>query len=130
MKDPPCPFGAACKGLNGSPFLTGRDCPGCEVLRQQRVTRLVPPTISPRGVVPESVKARLKITAAIRARPSLRPPCRSLGLATGESQVCETCAGVVNLKLFGCAVHGVCTPGKALPGVANCHTCPDYVEKV
>src|SRR5204863_5209365 len=33
--------------------------------------------------------------------------------------------GRVELKLFTCAVHGVCTQGRAVPGVACCAGCPD-----
>lgn len=55
-----------------------------------------------------------------------RLPCRHLGPSTGETVECPTCSGRVQLKLFACAVHGTCTPGKAAPGVANCLGCDSY----
>lgn len=40
-------------------------------------------------------------------------------------QECPSCNGNVQIKVFGCAVHGECTIGKPLEGVACC-PCDDY----
>lgn len=53
------------------------------------------------------------------------PPCRHLGAATGASVSCPSCRGHVELKLFGCAVHGDCTLGKPAAGHGCCVGCPD-----
>src|SRR5262249_8463570 len=52
-------------------------------------------------------------------------PCRYLGSEV-RRQTCPTCRGTVELKVFACALHGECTLGKALPGVACCAQCSDY----
>jgi sugar lactone lactonase YvrE len=46
--------------------------------------------------------------------------------ATGEMVECETCAGKVRLKVMACAVHGSCTTGKRVDGIACCGGCVDY----
>ena len=51
--------------------------------------------------------------------------CVHRGGPTGERVPCQTCKGVVELKLLACAVHGSCTPGRAVDGVACCDGCPD-----
>src|SRR5579872_7199565 len=61
-----------------------------------------------------------------RPGPPAPLPCRHLGAPTGESALCPTCSGRVALKVFGCAIHGKCTQGKAVPGVACCTGCPDH----
>lgn len=45
--------------------------------------------------------------------------CRHLGEEVRRQQ-CGTCRGVVQLKVFACAVHGECTLGKPAPGVKGC----------
>lgn len=60
------------------------------------------------------------------------PPCRFFGEPTGETRLCPSCTGRVELKLFACGVHGVCTPGKPgkpADGVANCNGCPQRETK-
>jgi len=54
-------------------------------------------------------------------------PCAHLGGETGERVGCPTCKGRVQIKLMACAVHGKCTVGKALPGVASCR-CPEFSQ--
>ena len=58
------------------------------------------------------------------ARP--RGPCRKLGEPTGELVECPTCAGRVQIKVLGCAVHGRCTVSRSLDGIACCAACPEY----
>ena len=66
--------------------------------------------------------------AGYKAKPStvLKADCRHRGDQTGEER-CETCAGVVMLKIFGCAVHGRCCIGKSPDGIRSCATCGEYV---
>jgi hypothetical protein len=54
-----------------------------------------------------------------------RGRCRHRGEEV-RREPCRTCCGVVQLKVFACVVHGECTVGKALPGVACCATCADH----
>jgi hypothetical protein len=54
------------------------------------------------------------------------PPCRHLGAATGRTVACPSCAGTVALKLFACGVHGRCTAGRQVAGVACCASCDDF----
>lgn len=67
----------------------------------------------------ESKKATQKIKVA-------RAKCLHLGSATDMTVPCPTCSGTVNLKLFTCGVHGVCTPGKQVNGKASCVSCKEY----
>lgn len=55
--------------------------------------------------------------------------CDHLGERTGETRACPTCAGTVQLKLFECKKHMVCTPDKPVDGVACCRSCPDHTER-
>lgn len=55
--------------------------------------------------------------------------CDHLGERTGETRACPTCAGTVQLKLFECKKHGVCTPDKPVDGVSCCRSCPDNTAK-
>jgi hypothetical protein len=57
---------------------------------------------------------------------SPRPKCNRRGEPTGEKVQCRTCSGRVELKLFSCSVHGRCTLGKSVPGIACCKGCEDY----
>ena len=59
-------------------------------------------------------------------------PCGHLGAATGKTVTCPSCTGHVELKLFGCTLHGQCTSARVaaeLPGVRNCHRCTDYLAR-
>ena len=56
-------------------------------------------------------------------------PCVKLGPPTGELVECQSCCGTVRIKLFACAVHGVCTAEKYVPVIACCggeRPCGDY----
>ena len=55
--------------------------------------------------------------------------CVHLGPDTGTRRTCPTCSGRVELKVFQCAVLGICTKGKAVAGVACCTNCPEYSPK-
>lgn len=74
------------------------------------------------GAAPAPAPAKGKPGAA-----GHRGPCRSLGLADGETVDCPTCRGAVALKTFHCSIHGKCTPSNRAPGVACCSTCADWV---
>jgi hypothetical protein len=57
--------------------------------------------------------------------------CVHLGEPTGRTVGCETCTGNISLKVLACAVHGECTVGKRVDGVACCSDrkagrCPDF----
>lgn len=62
----------------------------------------------------------------VRIPAQARVPCQHLGKPTGAMQECDTCRGKAKIKLFACAVHGQCSIGKALPGIATCASCQDY----
>jgi len=49
-------------------------------------------------------------------------PCIHRG-AEVRKQECPSCVGSVGLSVFACAVHGECTLGKQLEGVARCRGC-------
>jgi hypothetical protein len=51
--------------------------------------------------------------------------CQYLGSLDSEKE-CDSCQGKVRIKLFACAVHGQCSIGKALHGIATCSSCQDY----
>jgi FkbM family methyltransferase len=52
-------------------------------------------------------------------------PCVHLGEPTGERRQCPTCAGVVQVKVMRCGVHGECTQQKDV-GLKCCKGCGDY----
>ncbi len=56
-------------------------------------------------------------------------PCIYLGKATGELVSCPSCRGNVQLKLFECGVHKVCTPQKKATNIVCCVNCSDYQSK-
>jgi hypothetical protein len=41
-------------------------------------------------------------------------------------QGCSSCGGSWQIKVFACAIHGECTLGKRLDGLACCSECQDY----
>lgn len=53
--------------------------------------------------------------------------CSHLGQPTGAKELCNTCTGRVELKVFACAVHGTCTVARRVPGQACCNGCKDYL---
>lgn len=70
--------------------------------------------------------------------PAQRPPlampapCRHGGQRPAGEQECPSCGqdaegrAKVRVTLFSCAVHGQCTAGKKLDGIACCKGCKDY----
>lgn len=75
-----------------------------------------------------AIKAGIKAGGVPGAVRPLRA-CDYLGERTGETRACPTCAGTVQLKLFECKKHGVCTPDKPVAGAACCRSCPDHTAK-
>jgi hypothetical protein len=57
--------------------------------------------------------------------PGTVPPCPHQGAPTGGVVECLPCGGRTRLKLFGCALHGVCTTHQQAPGIACCQACTD-----
>ena len=55
-------------------------------------------------------------------------PCLHLGDSTRQ-QECDTCAGKTRIKVFTCSIHGECTLGKKLDGLACCAGCKEYEPK-
>jgi hypothetical protein len=79
----------------------------------------------------------LAIEGTMRAKAAARTPgqpCAHLGPKTGERVECPTCGKdpatgqrkKVSLFVFGCAVHGKCTPGRKVGDLASCAGCRDY----
>jgi hypothetical protein len=64
----------------------------------------------------------------VRAAWGPAAPCRHLGPETGKVVECPGCRGVVRLKLLSCALHGVCTAAREVPGVRCCAGCDTYGE--
>src|SRR5262245_10221215 len=63
-------------------------------------------------------------------KPAAVLPCVHRGEATPETVGCQTCAGKVDLKVFGCAGHPEgCTLTKKVPGRACCKGCKDNPAK-
>lgn len=54
--------------------------------------------------------------------------CAHLGAVTGDTVPCKSCRKTVQLKLFKCAIHGVCTPSRSVPGIPCCTMCSDYSD--
>ncbi len=71
-------------------------------------------------------QARRQPVAMLPSPP--KAACVNLGMPTGEMRTCETCKGKVALKVFRCAIHGTCTVGKKVDGLACCANCGDYRE--
>lgn len=60
-------------------------------------------------------------------------PCVNLGEDTGERVAygCKSCGGSlrnIELKVYGCKVHGKCTLGKKVDGVECCAGCNEYSD--
>ena len=45
-------------------------------------------------------------------------------------ELCSTCRGRVDVKVFACDIHGECTIGKKLPGITCCSECTDAHARV
>ena len=63
-------------------------------------------------------------------KPPRSAPCVHLGPDSGKKVLCSPCSkkmwGRVNLNLFDCPRHTLCTIGTAAPSFACCLTCTDY----
>jgi hypothetical protein len=80
----------------------------------------------PSGVCPADCRwCRDGVPVRVRkvAKAKSLPLCPLLGEDTGERVECKACGGNVQLKVMACPVHGKCTVGKAVGGVACCATC-------
>lgn len=38
---------------------------------------------------------------------------------------CNSCAGNIRVKVYGCILHGECALSALIPGVQDCQVCPD-----
>ncbi|HEY1065193.1 MAG TPA: hypothetical protein VGE52_03760 [Pirellulales bacterium] len=65
-------------------------------------------------------------TTVLESRPFRQAACRHRG-EESRREVCSTCRGRVEVKVFHCQVHGECTLGTAARGVLSCANCGDYV---
>lgn len=61
---------------------------------------------------------------AVARAPAIPLPCRHRGGETGR-ELCPTCGGRVEVRVFACALYIACTLAKPLSGRACCATCPD-----
>lgn len=84
--------------------------PGC------RVFGLMPPSGNP---------ANLINVSGCEAIVGDTGHCRHLGDSTRQ-QECDSCAGKTRIKIFACAIHGECTLGKKLEGLACCSGCGEW----
>lgn len=55
---------------------------------------------------------------------ALGGPCAHRGDVL-RTEVCQSCGGRARIKVYACALYGECALA-AVPGVANCGSCPDY----
>lgn len=62
----------------------------------------------------------LQSTAIIAAK-----PCLHLR-AEVRQEVCTTCKGTTQVKVFECDLHDECTIGRQLPCISCCTRCKDY----
>lgn len=79
------------------------------------------------AVIVDRERANRQPAAMLPSPP--KAACINLGKPTGETRTCETCTGKVELKVMTCDVHGTCTIGKPVDGLACCKGCGDYVER-
>lgn len=56
----------------------------------------------------------------------LRKPCQHLG-AEIRRQLCPSCQGHVEIKIFACALHGECARSEKADAVRCCQTCADHL---
>lgn len=54
--------------------------------------------------------------------------CRHLG-DTVRLELCPTCGGKVQIKIFACALHGECSLEAALAQIKVCNSCPDAAPR-
>jgi hypothetical protein len=62
-----------------------------------------------------------------QSQSSRQSPCRHRGDQVGEAS-CEGCNGRVRIKVFSCNLHCRCTLSNAVPAIASCLQCADYVS--
>src|SRR4051794_4345291 len=84
-----------------------------------------PKVHAPHGVTEETCRACYCRDHPAVEQPEPIPPCMHRGAATGETRVCQSCAGRVEVKLFACALHGACSLIRAVDDAACCVRCPD-----
>jgi hypothetical protein len=51
--------------------------------------------------------------------------CVRLGEDTGKKTACKSCSGMTQLTIFKCEIHGECTVGRKVGGMACCAGCKD-----
>ena len=76
-----------------------------------------------KGRGPGQSKARQSSTTNRRER------CICRGEVLGLEE-CRTCKGLVQLKVFTCAMHGECTLARQTEGAACCAVCSDYTPEL
>ena len=54
-----------------------------------------------------------------------RGECIHRGLEM-RNERCPSCGGMVQIKVFACALHSECTLAKSLQGIACCRTCQNF----
>jgi FkbM family methyltransferase len=59
----------------------------------------------------------------------IKHPCVHLGKSTG-SQVCPSCAGHVEIKIFECGVYGECTLGQSIGKACCSNNCQSYTPRL
>ena len=67
-----------------------------------------------------------RLRSALETQPRSREACRYRGTEL-RREICPTCQGHVELKVFGCEVHRECTPLRAIESVACCQNCAEFV---
>jgi hypothetical protein len=114
-----------CKRLYGGPKGQRREKLLCERLAMRVCVLPGEERETPRQLPP-----RIAALARAKHRPK-RGPCEHRGDLLGY-QECETCRGTTKIKLFACALHGQCTLGRKLEGIACCAPgqCGDYLAKI
>jgi hypothetical protein len=53
--------------------------------------------------------------------------CKHRGEELRREQ-CPSCSGFVQVKVFGCTIHGECTMSKQINDLKTCNTCTDKVN--
>jgi orotate phosphoribosyltransferase len=90
------------------PYNGGYRCPNCELVLTARQ-------------VPHHKCTRAAAAPPLRA-------CQHLGPELRRAP-CATCSGSVQIKVFGCDLHGECAIGKSPQGVRSCTGCADYLPR-
>lgn len=83
---------------------------GVNVVKCRRCGRLVKTKDNP-----EKVYAECRLICAHRSKEFVR------------KEVCPTCSGVVQIKIFTCIVHSECAlTNKLSPKIKDCNSCTDF----